>query len=110
MTSHLSVIPSRALVDRRIGDVHLRILCLLGSENERNGWLVVDVAAISTMTGQSRATIVRVVSDLVAMQYLRRQASGAAATLHQVALDVPHRDGDGDDAPPAGQIENEGLI
>ncbi|BCG85341.1 hypothetical protein MesoLj113c_14510 [Mesorhizobium sp. 113-3-9] len=67
-----SIIPADALADDRITDLHLRILAILGSHSDGNGWLQINQKTLAARAKKTRETINRAIRDLVEFGYVRK--------------------------------------
>jgi hypothetical protein len=68
-----SIFPADALDDPRVTDLHLRLLGLLGTYSDNNGWLIVNQATLAARAKRARETINRAIRDLVEWGYLRKR-------------------------------------
>lgn len=68
-----SIIPADALRDTRITDVHLRILAIMGSHSDENGWLKLNQKRLAEQANRSRETVNRKISELFEWGYIRKR-------------------------------------
>lgn len=95
--SRYSIIPADALLDDRMGDLHIRVLALLGTYSDNNGWLMVNQKTLAEKARKARETINRIIADLVEFGYLRKQArlgedGRRLINEYQVLMDRPKRE------------------
>jgi hypothetical protein len=91
-----SIIPADAYSDDRMKDLHVRVLGILGTHTNNNGWCEVNQRVIAEKCGRSRETINRTIRDLCEFGYLDKQeqrtkANGRTINLYQVLMDRPAR-------------------
>lgn len=91
-----SIIPADAYSDDRMKDLHVRVLGILGTHTNNNGWCEVNQRVIAEKCGRSRETINRTIRDLCDFGYLAKQeqrtkANGRTINLYQVLMDRPAR-------------------
>jgi len=91
-----SIIPADAYADARVLDLHLRVLGILGTRTDNNGWCEVNQRKIAERCGRARETINRAIRDLCEFGYLTKQdqqtsANGRTISLYQVLMDRPAR-------------------
>lgn len=87
-----SIIPADALADDRVTDLHLRVLAILASHSDANGWLQINQKNLAARAKKTRETINRAIRDLAAFGYVRKRGrvgeDGRRLTnKYQVVLD-----------------------
>lgn len=91
-----SIIPGDALSDPNVKDSHLRVLAVLGTHTDRNGWCQVNQKSIAERVCKSRETVNRTIRDLCSLGYLRKEDrwsrnEGRTISRYQVLMDRPDR-------------------
>lgn len=66
-----SIVPADALSDERVTDLHLRVLVIMGSHSDRNGWRTINQRTIAEVAKRQRETINRKIAELTDWGYLR---------------------------------------
>lgn len=89
-----SIIPGDALSDPNVKDGHLRVLAVLGTHTDKNGWCKVNQKSIAERVGKSRETVNRIIKDLCELGYVRKedgwsQSEGRSISRYQVLMDRP---------------------
>lgn len=89
-----SIVPADAYSDDRMKDLHIRVLGILGTHTNNNGWCEVNQRVIAEKCGRTRETINRTIRDLCEFGYLSKQeqrtkANGRTINLYQVLMDRP---------------------
>lgn len=89
-----SIIPADAYADERMKDLHIRVLGILGTHTDNNGWCEVNQRVVAEKCGRTRETINRVIRDLCEFGFLSKQeqktkANGRTINLYQVLMDRP---------------------
>lgn len=107
-----SIIPADAYSDDRMKDLHIRVLGILGTHTNNNGWCEVNQRVIAEKCGRSRETINRTVRDLCEFGYLAKQeqrtkANGRTINLYQVLMDRPSKT---QDAPTPVMAASQGAV
>jgi hypothetical protein len=107
-----SIIPADAYSDDRMKDLHIRVLGILGTHTNNNGWCEVNQRVIAEKCGRSRETINRTIRDLCEFGYLskreqRTKANGRTINLYQVLMDRPAR---AQDAAPLVTPASQGAV
>jgi hypothetical protein len=87
-----SIVPADAYSDDRMKDLHIRVLGILGTHTDNNGWCEVNQRIIAEKCGRSRETINRAIRDLcdfgyVAKKEQRTKANGRTISEYQVLMD-----------------------
>lgn len=90
----LSIIPARAVADRRLNETCLRVLGQIGTYTDNEGWCYPRQGEIGKKLGIGRPAVNRAVAKLAELNYLevhpqRRRDGGKAANLYRVVLDPP---------------------
>lgn len=104
-----SIIPAAALKDERVRDLHLRVLAIIGTHTDKEGWGEVSQNYIGDRCGRSRETINRAIRDLVAFGYLHKSDRFSSRdgrqlkSLYQVVMDRPPPPEKEDPVTPASQ-------
>lgn len=88
MPGHLSVIPSRALDDPKVGNAALRCLLVLGTYTDRNGWCRVKQSTIGERLKVDRRAVSKQLQTLIALGYVEDHRTGRSSR-YRVLLDVP---------------------
>lgn len=91
-----SIVPADAYSDDRMKDLHIRVLGILGTHTNNNGWCELNQRVIAEKCKRSRETINRTIRDLCDFGYLskkeqRTKANGRTINLYQVLMDRPPR-------------------
>ena len=107
-----SIIPADAYSDERMKDLHIRVLGILGTHTDNNGWCEVNQRVVAAKCGRTRETINRTIRDLcdfgyVAKQEQRTKANGRTINLYQVLMDRPAR---AQDAAPLVTATSQGVV
>lgn len=89
-----SIFPADALHDERMRDVHVRVLALLGTHTDNNGWCTVNQRKLGEQCGRTRETVNRAIADLCEWGYLTKQdqrtkANGRTISMYQIVMDRP---------------------
>lgn len=92
MGPRYSIIPGDALSDPRVKDGHLRVLAVLGTHTDRNGWCRVNQKTIAQKVGKSRETVNRLIKSLCAMGYVQKRdqwskSEGRSISKYQILMD-----------------------
>ncbi|MFN4229830.1 DnaA N-terminal domain-containing protein [Parvibaculum sp.] len=90
----LSIIPAKAVTDRRLNETCLRVLGQIGTYTDNEGWCYPRQGEIGKALGIGRPAVNRAVAKLAELGYLevhpqRRKDGGKAANLYRVILDPP---------------------
>lgn len=90
----LSIIPAKAVTDRRLNETCLRVLGQIGTYTDNEGWCYPRQGEIGKALGIGRPAVNRAVAKLAEIGYLevhpqRRNDGGKAANLYRVILDPP---------------------
>lgn len=91
-----SIMPADAFDDQRLGDLHIRVLGILGTHTDNNGWCEVNQKKIAERCGRARETVNRAIRDLCAFGYLRKtdrvtSSNGRTISRYQVVMDREER-------------------
>lgn len=99
-----SIIPGDAVLDRRITEIHLRVLCVLGRHTDANGWCQVNQGRVGEQLGYSRQHVNRALKELVEFEYVEkvdgeRDNGGRTVSKYRVLMDRDERSSanDGDE-------------
>ncbi|RWO38886.1 MAG: helix-turn-helix domain-containing protein [Mesorhizobium sp.] len=90
--SRYSIMPADALNDVRNSDKHVRVLGIMGSHSDGNGWLQMNQKTIAKQASTTRETVNRIIRDLVNFGYLRKLGrvgddGRRLINMYQVVLD-----------------------
>lgn len=90
----LSIIPAKAVTDRRLNETCLRVLGQIGTHTDNEGWCFPRQGEIGKALSIGRPAVNRAVAKLAELGYLevhpqRRKDGGKAANLYRVILDPP---------------------
>lgn len=88
-----SVIPARAVDDKRLGSAAIRVLLVLGTYANRDGWCYPSMATIAKRLGISEAAIRKQIRLLERYGYLRvehrqRENGSTTTNLYRILHDV----------------------
>lgn len=85
---NLSIIPAAAVADSRLTDVHVRVLCAIGTHTNRLGGNVwASVATLAKESNLSERTVQRSLAALIEAGYLRKTERTGRTNLYDVLLD-----------------------
>jgi hypothetical protein len=85
---NLSIIPAAAVADPRLTDVHVRVLCAIGTHTNRLGGNVwASVATLAKESNLSERTVQRSLVALIAAGYIRKTERMGRTNLYDVMLD-----------------------
>lgn len=89
-----TIFQADAAFDKRLSDLQVRVLSILGTHTDNNGWCAVNQRKLAEAIGRSRETINRVIRDLCEFGYLTKKeqktsANGRTISLYQVLMDRP---------------------
>jgi len=85
---NLSIIPAAAVADARLSDVHVRVLCAMGTHTNRLGGNVwASVATLAKESNLSERTVQRSLAALIEAGYLRKTERTGRTNLYDVLLD-----------------------
>ena len=85
---NLSIIPAAAVADARLSDVHVRVLCAMGTHTNRLGGNVwASVATLAKESNLSERTVQRSIAALIEAGYLRKTERTGRTNLYDVLLD-----------------------
>jgi hypothetical protein len=85
---NLSIIPAAAVADARLSDVHVRVLCAIGTHTNRLGGNVwASVATLAKESNLSERTVQRSLAALIEAGYIRRTERTGRTNLYDVLLD-----------------------
>ena len=85
---NLSIIPAAAVADSRLTDVHVRVLCAIGTHTNRLGGNVwASVATLAKESNLSDRTVQRSIAALIEAGYLRKTERTGRTNLYDVLLD-----------------------
>jgi hypothetical protein len=85
---NLSIIPAAAVADARLSDVHLRVLCAMGTHTNRLGGNVwASVATLAKESNLSERTVQRSLAALIEAGYIRKTERTGRTNLYDVLLD-----------------------
>jgi hypothetical protein len=85
---NLSIIPAAAVADPRLTDVHVRVLCAIGTHTNRLGGNVwASVATLAKESSMSERTVQRSLVALIAAGYIRKTERMGRTNLYDVMLD-----------------------
>lgn len=87
-----TIFQADAVFDRNLSDLQVRVLSVLGTHTDNNGWCEVNQRKLAEAVGRTRETINRVIRDLCEMGYLSKKdqttsANGRTISLYQVLMD-----------------------
>lgn len=87
-----SIIPADAVADHRLSHVSLRVLAVLGTHTDNNGWCYIRQRSIADRIGVSQRYAAQAVTDLLNKGYIRSRhrfgENGAqVASFYQVVMD-----------------------
>ena len=84
---NLSIIPAAAVADCRLSDVHVRVLCAIGTHTNRLGGNVwASVATLAKESNVSERTVQRAIPMLIDAGYIRRTERVGRTNLYDVVL------------------------
>ena len=84
----LCIIPAAAVADPRLSDVHVRVLCAMGTHTNRLGANVwASVATLAKESNLSDRTVQRSIAALIDAGYLRKTERTGRTNLYDVLLD-----------------------
>ena len=94
MSARYTIFQSRAVVDPNLTDRELRVLALLGTYSDRNGWCFPHQQTLADRLGTSRQLVNRSIKTLVALSYIEkrdryRDDGGIAGCEYRIMLDGP---------------------
>lgn len=104
----LSIIPSAAVADERLTDLHIRVLCAIGTFSNRLGGNV--WASVQTLASQSRLStrsVQRALPGLIEAGYIRHMRRPGKTSLYEIVLE-PLSAGVTGNAPEACQNDTGG--
>ena len=85
---NLSIIPAAAVADPRLTDVHVRVLCAIGTHTNRLGGNVwASVATLAKESNLSERTVQRSLAALIEAGYIRKTERMGRTNLYDVMLD-----------------------
>ena len=85
---NLSIIPAAAVADARLSDVHVRVLCAIGTHTNRLGGNVwASVATLAKESNLSERTVQRSLAALIEAGYIRKTERTGRTNLYDVLLD-----------------------
>ena len=85
---NLSIIPAAAVADPRLTDVHVRVLCAIGTHTNRLGGNVwASVATLAKESNLSERTVQRSLAALIEAGYIRKTERTGRTNLYDVLLD-----------------------
>lgn len=85
---NLSIIPAAAVADPRLTDVHIRVLCAIGTHTNRLGGNVwASVATLAKESNLSDRTVQRSIVALVEAGFIRKTERIGRTNLYDVVLD-----------------------
>jgi hypothetical protein len=85
---NLSIIPAAAVADARLSDVHVRVLCAIGTHTNRLGGNVwASVATLAKESSLSERTVQRSLAALIGAGYIRKTERTGRTNLYDVMLD-----------------------
>tara|TARA_R110000822_G_scaffold76964_5_gene184947 strand:+ start:1004 stop:1687 length:684 start_codon:yes stop_codon:yes gene_type:complete len=85
---NLSIIPAAAVADSRLTDVHVRVLCAIGTHTNRLGGNVwASVATLAKESNLSERTVQRSLAALIEAGYIRKTERMGRTNLYDVMLD-----------------------
>lgn len=96
----LSIIPAAALADEDLSDLHIRVLCAIGTFTSRLGgsmWASVETLAHACCL--SERSVQRALPVLLERGYLRKQERPGRTNLYEVVLEGVPRQSPGGDQP-----------
>ena len=93
MGPRFSIIPGRAVMDERLSETQLRVLCALGRHFDSDGWCEISQKKTASLLGYSRETVNRSIKALVDFGYIQkkdghRDDGGQAISLYRVLHDT----------------------
>lgn len=72
-SGHMSIIPSRAIDDRRLSHAAMRVLGALGTYGDRNGWCYPSQVTIAKRLGVTSAAINQHIKTLAKLGYIEKK-------------------------------------
>jgi len=85
---NLSIIPAAAVADSRLTDVHVRVLCAIGTHTNRLGGNVwASIATLAKESNLSERTVQRSLAALIEAGYIRKTERMGRTNLYDVMLD-----------------------
>lgn len=70
MSQRFSIIPARAVLDKNLTDLDIRVLAILGIHSDKNGWCFKNQSKIAEELGVARQSVSRCCARLYAAGYL----------------------------------------
>lgn len=86
-SGRFSIIPARAIDDRRLQRNHLHVLNALGTYSDRDGWSYPLQETLAQRLGVTRQYISQAVADLVRFGYLQTSQRGGRGLRYRVLMD-----------------------
>ncbi len=84
-----SIVPARAVEDRRLGPAPFRVLAALGTFSDKDGWCWPSMTTVATQLSTRRQVVQRHVQELAKLGYIeiqrqRRPDGGSAANRYRL--------------------------
>lgn len=97
--SRFSIIPAKALSDRRLSRTDISVLNALGTYGDRNGWCWPSLNTVAQTIGAHRRTVNHSITKLLELRYLARRSryredGGQTSNEYKILYDVE------EEAPP----------
>lgn len=114
--SRFSIIPAKALSDRRVSRTDLAVLNALGQfQNDKNGWSWPSYNELSKVLGMSRRTVMRSMDHLATLGYVEKRSTtrknGAlSSNQYRILFDFPDNDADNTPSPPSDNFDTTPLV
>ena len=91
-SSRFSIVPARAVEDRRLSAPAFRVLAALGTYSDKDGWCWPSLTTLATQLGTKRPVVHRNVQDLAKLGYLeikrtQRRDGGNATNRYRLLFD-----------------------
>lgn len=107
-TGRVSIFPSAAVTDKRLGSAAFRVLAALGRHGDKNGWCFPSQKTLADDLGITRQAVSKSIQQLVALGYVtikeQHRADGSrSVNLYRVVLDF-------DESPPQPDVDTPQLL
>ena len=91
-SGRFSIVPARAVEDRRLSAPAFRVLSALGTYSDKDGWCWPSLTTLATQLGTKRPVVHRNVQDLAKLGYLeikrtQRRDGGNATNRYRLLFD-----------------------
>ena len=92
LSSRFSIVPARAVEDRRLSAPAFRVLAALGTYSDKDGWCWPSLTTLANQLGTRRQVVHRHVQDLAKLGYLeskrsQRRDGGNATNRYRLLFD-----------------------